>query len=566
MHAIVKNFRGIADAEIEIAPIALICGTNGQGKTSIARAIGAAASGRVAPFDKLLKKDIGVLLRHGTKSGSVMLAGDNGSTSIAWPKGDLTSDGLPIVSSSIAAGLVDFMTMKEDDKYKYLIDLLGAEPTEADFREHMTNAGIEENAIDAIWKVIQDRDWVSAHKRAVTKGQELKGAWSQVSGVSFGTKIIDEWFPADWHDSMADVELTSLENRILTIRKQLEDEIGSSAVSAAERERLQVSADALEENEKIATEKKILVGQVEAVLKEVERKLAETTNPAGAKDFGCPHCDGRVQITVISGMGEYRLVKADNRALAGEELEKARLEYAGLCGEQQNKARAVSDAKAALLKADSSVSASLDAKAALLKESSADQVTPEAIQTLREKITNMEKTLRLRKQFDSAKLIAKQIKTNLKIVELLDEEGIRKTKLADEIDRFVADFIDPICSDMGTPVVSIDVDLNVTVGTTSYQMLSRAEQLKARIALQMAIAKKENASIIVIDDADTIIDGRSRGLLLQAISNIDIPTVVCMALPKLDRAPNLAEMGVGQTYWVEAGKCRPMGGAEKAAA
>src|ERR1700744_5869665 len=107
MRAIVQNFRGIGEAQIEISPIALLTGMNGAGKTSIARAIAAAATGRGVPYDKLTKKDCAVMLRSGTRSGKVTLSADEGSTTIEWPKAEAQSDGRPPFASPIAAGLTD---------------------------------------------------------------------------------------------------------------------------------------------------------------------------------------------------------------------------------------------------------------------------------------------------------------------------------------------------------------------------------------------------------------------------------------------------------------------------
>ena len=86
MQAVIQNFRGIADGHIDIAPIALLTGRNGAGKTSIARAIGAAVTGQAVPFDKLTKKDCAIMLKDGAKTGAVTLSNEEGSTTFAWPK------------------------------------------------------------------------------------------------------------------------------------------------------------------------------------------------------------------------------------------------------------------------------------------------------------------------------------------------------------------------------------------------------------------------------------------------------------------------------------------------
>src|SRR5690606_10847991 len=130
MQAIVKNFRGITEAQIGISQIALVCGLNGAGKTSIARAVAAAATGKPIPYAKVTKKDCGVLMRHGTKAAMAGIGTEDGSTQIEWPKADVHSVGNPPLASEIAAGITDLISMPEKEALAYMIDLLKANPTQ----------------------------------------------------------------------------------------------------------------------------------------------------------------------------------------------------------------------------------------------------------------------------------------------------------------------------------------------------------------------------------------------------------------------------------------------------
>ena len=56
MEITVKNFRGCAEAHLTLEPVALVCGTNGAGKSSIAQAV-AAALGREAIAPRVLRLD-----------------------------------------------------------------------------------------------------------------------------------------------------------------------------------------------------------------------------------------------------------------------------------------------------------------------------------------------------------------------------------------------------------------------------------------------------------------------------------------------------------------------------
>ena len=165
MQAIVKNFRGISEAQIDIAPIALITGKNGAGKTSIALAIAAAATGKAIPFAKLTKKECDIMLRTGTKAAMVALGTSEGSRQIEWPKAEAHSDGLPPVASEIATGLTDLFSMKEKDALAYLIDLLKANVTREDFTTAFVNQGLPETVAEKVWQTIDAQGWGQGGRR-----------------------------------------------------------------------------------------------------------------------------------------------------------------------------------------------------------------------------------------------------------------------------------------------------------------------------------------------------------------------------------------------------------------
>ncbi len=61
----ISNFRGLADLRANAAPLLLLAGSNGAGKSSACMAIAAAASGALLP-EGLTKKAAGLLVRGHT--------------------------------------------------------------------------------------------------------------------------------------------------------------------------------------------------------------------------------------------------------------------------------------------------------------------------------------------------------------------------------------------------------------------------------------------------------------------------------------------------------------------
>lgn len=553
MQVIVKNFRGISEAQIDIAPIALITGKNGAGKTSIALAIAAAATGEAIPFAKLTKKECDIMLRNGTKAAMVALGTGEGSRQVEWPKAESHSDGRPPVSSKIAAGLTDIFAMKEKDALAYMIDLLKARVTREDFAAAFINQGIPETTAEKVWQTIEAQGWDAGLARAKETGTKLKGAWEHITGEKYGSKKAADWHPAEWQPDLKEQTSEDLQAALASARKKLEEVIGKNAVSQAETASLtekSATADQLEERVKtVLSEHNSLAEK----LQQVETKLKNSPNPSTKVDYSCPHCEGLVHITAVSG-SEYVLTKA--MTVDEAKLKEARLAHASLCGEQNNLraklAAKSSELKLASAERDNALSAKqrLESMGDVAPAQSHDQLAME-----RELVRQSEQRLVMfEKQRDASKT-SEQITTNQIIIDLLDETGIRKHKLSQALDAFLASYVAPLCETLGMQPIYMDCDLNVAVGSVYYQMLSASEQFRVRTVLQLAIARLESASVVIIDGAD-ILDQGGRGKLLAMVKDTGLPTIICMTLNKPDAAPDLAAAGIGETYWIENGACR----------
>lgn len=562
MDALVKNFRGISEALITISPIALLAGTNGAGKTSMAKAIAAASTGRAVPYDKITKKDCAIMMRKGTHSGKVMLGDEQNMTEVEWPSADVKSIGDPPRASEIAAGLTDLFVMKEDKALAYLIDMLKASPSLEDLKIEFEASGINLKIADQVWKVIEAQGWQAAHKRAVETGQQKKGAWAQITGESYGSKKAEEWHPEGLEDSMLEQTSDDLQKSISKANSELEAAIGKSAINKSETEKLKELAGKIGEyQEKIdafAKEKEELKEQID----KVDEELRNTPNIQGKEPLLCPHCKGAVHITAVHD-GIAMLTKAEKVDM--KSAKEASLKHAGLCGERSKLKGLETNCISAL---DTSVRLHTHATTAKekLEEMSNAPVedTSAEVLKLRSMIASLQHQQSIVIKYKEAHKVAEQIITNQKLVATLDETGLRKKKLGECLDAFTSHYIEPICNDFSIPLVSIDGDLQVTMGATSYPMLSASEQFRVKCVLQLAIAKFEKSDIVIIDGAD-ILDGKGRSALLKAVYNVEIPAVICMTLNKPDQAPDLAKMNAGISYWLQNGTCKQIGEEKKAA-
>lgn len=569
MQVIVKNFRGISEAQIEVSPVALLCGLNGAGKTSMARAIAAAATGKAVPFPKVTKKDCGVMLRHGSKAGMAVLATGDGTTTVEWPKAEVQTNGLPISVSEIAAGLTDLLSMKEDAALAYLIDLLKANPDLEDIKAEFIGPNSTQEEVEhwtktaeKIWKVIEAQGWPAAHKQAVETGAKLKGAWQQVTGTAYGKDKARSWFPDGWDDDLLEQTPESITEALTEARAQLEQAIGKSAVSQAERQRLEELAGRLPGLEKLVADKLVARDEAEKALKAAEEKLRGVPNPDARKDYECPHCQGAVHVSSVSG-SDFLLTKAVK--INEAKLKQARLEYAGLCGDQQRLSRELQACQFSLADATKNRDDALEASKKLEGMGEAGVADSQSgLDAARARADRLQLELQILGKYQEATKVEGQIAKNQTIIDALDETGIRKKKLSNSLTAFCESWLLPLSDSLGMPPVTIDTDLAVKSGKTPFPMLSASEQFRVRTALQIAIAQLEKAGLVIIDGAD-ILDKDGRARLMNIVVGLGIPAVVCMTLNRPDMAPDLAAAGVGATYWVEKGTCTKQQTERKAA-
>jgi hypothetical protein len=180
--------------------------------------------------------------------------------------------------------------------------------------------------------------------------------------------------------------------------------------------------------------------------------------------------------------------------------------------------------------------------------------TAQLVEDARNTLAAAQKRLMVFEQHRDATKTAKLIADNQVIIDLLDETGLRLVKLTDCLTLFQRDHTDPLCDTLGMLPLTLTPELDVRVGPLPYQMLSASEQYRVKAVLQLAVAKMENADIVILDGAD-IIEPAGRGKFLQLVQSIGIPAVVCMTLSSPEKAPDLAAAGVGATYWIADATC-----------
>ena len=552
-----RDFRGCERADLECAPIALLAGKNAAGKSSVAQAVGAAASGNALPVAGLTKAMTGMLVRSGAANGTVELTGDGGTVWMAWPAAAARQEGgEPPQASQYAAGLSSVLTLPQRDRARVLSDVLKALPTHDDVSTALAEVGWAPERCEAAWKLIEEQGWDGAHAARRDRGAELKGRWRQVTGANYGSRIAAAWRP-----DLADLDEGELIDAVRHARAGLEKAQTAAAVSSVEQAQLRTEASlvgALTASEAIAATD---VDRAQAEVSAAQEARAALPSAEQPVTHPCPYCDQ----PIIVQNARPRLVKSEVAPLQDSELKARRLAIADADGKIAHAGDALNAARQKLAKAQAAVENARRAQERI----AASPGTAEpgmSVEALRAEVARTEKRLAEYRTKVEADEINAQIERNEQLLEVLAGDGLRAKKLSRVLDVFVGRQLKALTDAAGWAAVTVDAEMNVAMGLP-YALLSKSEQYRVRAVFQVAMAIIDGSDLVVLDEAD-ILDGPTRsGLfkMLDAATQEGLAALVCMTLSRRDQAPDLAAIGMGRSYWLEAGVAEPIGQEAQAA-
>lgn len=543
LKATVKNFMGCAEAEIVADKIAVLCGLNGQGKTSALLPIAAALRGGV-PLG-LQKTKAGMLIKTGAGAASVILENETSKVSVSWPKCERRADGADAPEASdIAIGAVKFPFMPDKEKIELLRELGGWEPTRNECMNALTEAGIDAKVADIVWQNITCNGWDASLERAKEKGRSLKSQWGIITGEAYGEKKGANWFPTGWDNDLENAALETLEGEVTAARAELEFKIANQAVSADELDRLAAEAEkipqlkqTLADAEAEADAKKKALADAEAA----KKKLPELPK----YDLVCPHCGKPVayQFGKLEAIKQTLSVEErdalDQKILDADNAVSKTLRESGHANTQ--KALAAEN----LQKAE---------KAAAEYEQKKDlTATAEEIDLAREAVRKAEGRLTAFNKYHDAARVHNNVIENQKIIDVLAPEGIRRNALETGLAYFNAD-LEAICRLAGWCPVTVEPDMSVCYNDRPLVICSESEKFRAYVTLQILIAGEDHSAAVIIDAVD-ILDSKSRAGLFKALSKQDFMSFVGLTVSRPDKIPNFKKLGIGRKYWVEAGNC-----------
>lgn len=540
----VKNYRGVTEASLSLAPIALVAGINGAGKSSIAQAVAAAVTQNAAPITGITKAAAGQLLRDGTKRGRCVVGDDTGNATANWPGASVSAEGTPPWASDIAAGITSIVDMKPKDAAALLISAMEAMPTHADLAAALPNVSAE--MVAAIWEVIEKDGWDAAHKRSQERGAKMKGAWEYITGENYGSAKGAKWEAPFLNELPEGVELDQLEEVAEAAKQSLESAISKQGAAQSDIDRLSEKAAAgLKAGETLASAEAQLV-ELQAAQDEITAQLNALPRPENGESYiECPHCKGHLVVVSRSevrapstGIGEEEnAARVEAITAKTNEYEKARQATSQVSQEMGVLRRLQQDGSAAAKQLDSmprgEVTADDIAKARAHAEEAAEQVI---------------KYNAAVKAENDARSMHEQIVNNVLILDQLAPNGLRQKVLAKKMAEFNG-MLSRLSASAGWPAVTLADDLSASLGERPYILLSESEKYRVRAVLQVAMADLDGSDLVIVDAAD-ILDRLGRNGLFKLLAGTSMRALVCMTMNKVEDVPNLAAAGMGASYWL----------------
>lgn len=549
MKAFIRNFAGIGRADLlELDQgITLVCGLNGAGKSSVLQACAAAVCANPLTRGLRFKNQATRLVHAGADRAQVRVEGDRGEVTIRWPDCSVEAEGKPPHGDPIAVGLRRYADMEGKQRGAYLTDVLDAEPTQADLARALKKSDIvDQNLVANVWAKIQEQGWDACYQAIKGRGAKLKGRWEGVAGVNYGKQKARDWTPPGWAEDLASASKEQLDADVVAAQSAVEARVGQVAVSEDRLAELRMTSEA---GRAAARRDEELTSQIETLASEVEQRGKERAELPGIGQDNiarCPHCNELVKVVRFD-----LLERSDAPALTADEIKDRRMAIAAADGALSNAQGRLQTAQGEQVRARDEMArgTAADQEIASVSNENADE---EALNQARRGSERAKSRKVAFEKHVEATRIQVAIQTNQAIVSALAPDGVRQTvistKLAD-FNSMLADLSEQYSSER----VTIDQNLELCLADRPYPMLSRSEQHRADSVLQLGLAMRTSAPLVVIDEAD-ILDPPSRPGLLRMLRWANVPALVGMMASPSQKIPDLSANGLGRTLWITDGQ------------
>ncbi|MDP5820715.1 AAA family ATPase [Pseudomonas aeruginosa] len=563
----ITNFQGLRHAALDVsAPVLLVAGHNGAGKSSLLDGVAMAFNGQ--PRRVSLKKEIDKLITEGAKKGEARVewldeAGEVQACGVALPtgKGSALTDS-PFLPYVLDAGL--FASLDAKERRRVLFDLSGASASPAEVGRRVEAKGLNPALFEKVKPLLRS-GFPAAVEQAKAYASEARGTWKAITGENYGSEKAVDWAPELVATVVTDDQVAEAGKNL----QLLEDDLAEAQQALGASKQARQAADG--RAQRIAKLRELvdleprrrnkLTADEQNQDEWSEKVMAAELASAGSvphQPLTCPHCQGAVDLQAGT-----LVVHQPPEQIADAEAARRLPEYREYLASAQ---RAVANSQRDL---DECLAAAEQIKA--LEAESADAPSAEAIANGEQAINELRQT----RDASRAKLVALQealeaatqreasiakaqaahqdVVAWTGMVDALSPTGIPAEILADAIGP-VNDTLKRLAGIAGWSPVEISVDIDVTFGGRLYGLLSESERWRCDTTIALTIATISGLRLALLDRLDVLdLPSRSQALtLLRAVTmDKEIDSVIVAGTLKEPMAKTPAWL---QAVWIDTGQ------------
>lgn len=544
----VSHFLGIERADITIhAPVCLVAGQNGAGKSSLRDGIALALTGDLGRVG--LKKEAPALIREGADLAVCEVTDDDGDRwAVSINRSGKMHDShekrgrdgmLPYVLDA-----QQFARLAPSERRAFLFGLMGVKTDPAAIKARLAADGHAAAHIERIAPLLRS-GFDAASKDAKAKATEAKGAWRAVTGETFGSEKAKIWkATVPPYDAAALAKLATELQHLDVAIGGWQEQIGKLAAEEARRAQLRSNLPTLREAAALEPRRADKLAADQAGLQAAQQALeAAQAAAGGAPRVGLVHDLARAVafflLAEIDGEEPDADVEAAKAALAAYVSAHGSLDT-GAAGDPDARAklpelqRQLNLMQSAVANAERDLAAARAAKqrAADIDAELAEVFDAAALADARTKVDEL-KAGRSAKTTELDKL--KSIKA---LAEAADEKTTKAAQHATDVAawdamgdalgpdglpaQLLAEALGPLNERLAQSAadtewhhiqVTPDMQIKLVQRDREYRLLSESERWRCDAMLAEAIAHLSGARLLVLDRAD-VLDLQGRGELL----------------------------------------------------
>ncbi|WP_445675481.1 AAA family ATPase [Pseudomonas aeruginosa] len=564
----ITNFQGLRHAALDVsAPVLLVAGHNGAGKSSLLDGVAMAFNGQ--PRRVSLKKDMAQLVTEGAKKGEARVewldaAYEVQVCGVALP----TGKGSALTDSPFLAYVLDaslFASLDAKERRRVLFDLSGASTSPNQIAERLVAKGHAAALVEKVKPLLRS-GFPAAVEQAKAYASESRGAWKAITGENYGSEKAVDWAPELLATVVTEDQVAEAGKNL----QLLEDDLAEAQQALGASKQARQAADGRAQRiaklrelvdleprrrNKLTTDEQ---NQDEWSEKVMAAELA-SSGSVPHQPLTCPHCQGAVDLqagTLVVHQPPEQIADAE----AARRLPEYREYLASAQRAVANSQRDLDECQAAAeqIKALEAESVEAPSAEAIANGEQAINELRQARDASRAKLVALQEALEAATQREAsiaeARAAHQDVVAWTGMADALSPTGIPAEILADAIGP-VNDTLKRLAGIAGWSPVEISADIDVTFGGRIYGLLSESERWRCDTTIALAIATISGLRLALLDFFDVLdIPARTQQAMklfqsLAAGGEIDTLIVAGTLKEPMAKTPDWL-----QAVWIDAGQ------------